>query len=72
MNESRKTNPFKVGDRVTFAPDAHVVGWAWSSFDRLRLNPGDAGIVTRVDKEDYLYLDDERGGFHWGCFKKAT
>jgi hypothetical protein len=70
--EQQKVNPFKIGDRVTFAPDDHTVGWSWSSFDRLRLHPGDTGIVTRISKENYLYLDDDRGGFHWECFKKAT
>jgi len=54
-----------------FAPDEHAIGWAWSSFDRLRLKPGDTGIVTCIDGEMYLYIDDNRGGFHWECFKKA-
>lgn len=70
--EQQKVNPFKIGDQVTFAPDDHTVGWSWSSFDRLRLHPGDTGIITRISKEDYLYLDDDRGGFHWECFKKGT
>jgi len=72
MSDQRKENPFKVGDRVTFAPDEHAVGWSWSSFDRLRLRPGDTGIVTRIAKETFLYLDDDRGGFSWECFKKAS
>jgi hypothetical protein len=72
MTDEKSTNPFNVGDRVTFAPDDRTIGWAWSSFDRLRLQPGDTGTVTRVDKEAYLYLDDDRGGFHWECFKKAS
>ena len=72
MPEEQKVNPFKIGDRVTCTPDDHTVGWAWSSFDRLRLHPGDTGTVTRIGKEHYLYLDDDRGGFHWECFKKAS
>jgi hypothetical protein len=72
MTDKQKANPFKIGDRVTFAPDEHAMGWAWSSFDRLRLHLGDTGIVTRIGKENYLYLDDDRGGFHWECFKKAN
>jgi hypothetical protein len=64
-------NPFKIGDRVTFDPNDHAIGWAWPSFDQLRLKPGDTGIVTRIEKEAYLYLDDDRGGFSWECFKKA-
>jgi hypothetical protein len=64
-------NPFKLGDRVVFAPDDQAAGRAWSSFDRLRLRPGDVGVVTRVANNGYLYLDDERGGFHWECFRNA-
>ena len=71
MTDKKRTNPFQIGDRVAFTPDEHTIGWAWSSFDRLRLKPGDVGIVTRVDRDTYLYLDDDRGGFHWECFKKA-
>lgn len=65
-----KTNPFKVGDRVRFEPDEHALGWSWPSFERARLNPGDTGFVTRIGQGEYLYLDDELGGFHWECFKK--
>ena len=61
-------NPFKIGDQVRFEPSERAVGWSWSSFDRVRLHPGDSGIVTRIDKNDYLYLDDDRGGFRWECF----
>jgi hypothetical protein len=72
MFDEQKANPFKIGDHVIFAPDEHIVGWSWSSFDRLRLEPGDTGIVTRIDKGMYLYVDDDRGGFHWQCFKPAN
>ncbi len=72
MREKQLSNPFKIGDKVTFAPNEHTIGWAWSSLDRLMLKPGDTGIVTRVDREDYLYLDDGRGGFHWECFKSTS
>jgi len=72
MTDTHTMNPFHIGERVTFAPDDHTVGWAWSSFDRLRLQPGDTGTVTRIDQGVYLYLDDDRGGFHWECFKKAA
>ncbi len=69
---SNNSNPFHIGEQVTFSPDERTVGWAWSSFDRLRLNPGDTGTITRIDQGVYLYLDDDRGGFHWECFKKAA
>ncbi len=72
MTDEQKVNPFKIGDRVIFAPNEHTVGWSWSSFDRLRLKPGDSGIVTRIDKGMYLYLDDGRGGFHWESFKPTS
>lgn len=72
MSDTQTMNPFHIGERVTFAPDDRTVGWAWSSFDRLRLQPGDTGTVTRIDQGVYLYLDDDRGGFHWECFKKAA
>ncbi len=71
MADEQKRNPFTIGDRVTFLPDDHAVGWSWPSYDRLKLKPGDTGTITRVDNGMYLYLDDDRGGFHWECFKKA-
>jgi hypothetical protein len=69
--KAQNENPFKVGDRVVFKPDEHATGWAWSMFDRVRLKPGDSGVVTRIDKNAYLYLDDGRGGFHWQCYEKG-
>ena len=76
MTETQPTNPFRIGDRVTFAPGDHAVGWSWSSFDRLKLKPGDTGIITRISNGIsngmYVYLDGDRGGFHWECFKKTT
>jgi hypothetical protein len=66
---ANETNPFKIGDRVCFQPDERAIGWSYSSFDRVRLEPGDIGIVARVKDEQYLYLDDDRGGFHWKCFR---
>jgi len=71
MTEKQTTNPFKVGDRVIFTPDEHAIGWTWYSFDRVRLKPGDAGMVTRIDKDVYLYLDDDRGRFQRECFKRT-
>lgn len=68
MTGEQTSNPFKIGDRVIFSPNEHAIGWAWSSFDRLRLKPGDEGIVTRIENESLL-IDDERGGFHWECFR---
>jgi hypothetical protein len=65
------TNPFKIGDIVQFEPDDHARGWSWPMFERVRLKPGDTGLITRISQGDYLYLDDDRGGFHWECFKKA-
>jgi D-serine deaminase-like pyridoxal phosphate-dependent protein len=70
MSEAQRAIPFKIGDRVRFAPNAHACGWTWSSFDRLRLEPGDTGIVTRIEKGCPV-LDDERGGMHWECFERA-
>lgn len=63
-------NPFKVGDKVMFAPDERTIGWTYPSFDRLRIHPGDVGIVTRI-VGDIILIDDERGGFSWHCFKKV-
>ncbi|MGA3211762.1 MAG: hypothetical protein ABSD20_10685 [Terriglobales bacterium] len=65
-------SPFKVGDRVTFTPDAHAVGWFQHSWEKFRLKPGDAGTVTRIADGRYIYVDDERGGYHWQCFSPAT
>lgn len=71
MADEQASNPFRLGDRVIFVPSERAIGWEWSTFDRVRLKPGDTGIVTRIDRGAYLYLDDERGGFHWECFKRA-
>ena len=62
--------PFCLGERVKFSPDQHADGWSWSSFDRCKLHPGDVGTITRIDKDQYVFLDDERGGFHWRCFQR--
>jgi hypothetical protein len=64
-------NPFGIGDFVKFAPSERAAGWSWSSFDRLRMHPGDTGVVTRIKDNEYLFIDDERGGFHWECFQKV-
>jgi hypothetical protein len=61
-------NPFKIGDRVVFAPDERTVGWTYSTFDRLRIHPGDEGTVTRI-VDDMIFIDDDRAGFAWECFK---
>lgn len=68
MNEHK--NPFKIGDKVIFSPSEHDIGWTWSSFDRLRIHPGDVGFITKM-VNDIIYIDDERGGFYWECFKPA-
>ena len=31
----------------------------------MRLTPGQVGTVTRISNDEYLYLDDDRGGLHW-------
>jgi hypothetical protein len=63
-------NPFEIGDEVRFEPSERAIGLSWSSFDTVRLHPGETRIVTRISEDGYLYLDDERGGFHWECFKR--
>jgi len=45
MTGEKATNPFKVGDKVVFSPSEHAIGWGWSSFDRLRIHPGDVGAI---------------------------
>jgi hypothetical protein len=67
MERSNQECPFQIGDCVVFTPNDHAVGWSWSAFDRVKLKPGDKGIITRIEKGRYLYLDDGRGGFHWQC-----
>ena len=71
MTITQKKNESKVGDPVVFAPNEHAVGWAWSTFERVRLRPGDTGVVTRIERDEYLYLNENRGGFHWECFKRG-
>ena len=70
MAKANKSCPFKIGDRVMFLPDKHTYGWTGPSFERLRLKPGETGVITRIDKETYIFLDDDRGGLHWECFQK--
>ncbi len=64
-------NPFKIGDKVVFAPNERTVGWLWPTFERIKLKPGDVGIITRIEREDFVYLDDGKGGLHWECFKRT-
>jgi len=72
METKTKVCPFNIGDRVAFTPDERTIGWSYPTFERERLKPGDVGTVTRIDKGQYLFLDDNRGGFHWECFTKAS
>ena len=68
---SEHARPSRIGERVRFVPAAHAIGWSWSSVDHLRLHPGDVGTIMRIEREGLLYLDDERGGFHWECFERV-
>lgn len=70
MTGNQAQCPFSVGERVTFIPDDHARGWSWATFERVRLHPGDVGTISRIDAGQYIFLDDERGGFHWQCFKR--
>ena len=72
MTQISNECPFKIGDKVTFTPDERAIGWSYPMFDRVRLKPGDTGLVTRIDQGKYLFLDDDRGGFHWESFTAAT
>lgn len=63
-------NPFHVGDEVVFAPDERTTGWIYPSFDSMRIHPGDIGTVSKIVR-DAIYIDDNRGGISWQCFKKA-
>jgi hypothetical protein len=63
--------PFKVGDRVVFAPDARTKGWHGESFDRLGVHEGDIGVIARIEDGQYIWLEGDRGGFHWQCFQRA-
>lgn len=68
MNE--RSNPFKVGDKVKFDPDERTIGWTYSSFDRLRIHPGDIGMITRI-VGDIVIIDDDRGGFELGMLQES-
>jgi len=72
LETKRLENPFKIGDRVEFVPDERTTGWSYVTFPRVRLKAGDTGTVTRIKKGQYLYLDDNRGGLHWQCFRKTS
>jgi hypothetical protein len=63
--------PFHVGDKVRFIPDDHTVGWTqhfWGT-PKIRLHPGDIGVVTRIENDRDVFLDDDRGGFHWNLYE---
>lgn len=66
-----KCRPFKLGQTVIFTPDEHAKGWSLHTFERVRLKPGEEGVITRIESNMYLYFDDDRGGFHWECFSPA-
>jgi len=68
MKDDKKDIPFKIGDRVEFSPDKKTIGWTSSSFDRLRIHPGDIGIVTKI-VDNAIFIDDDRGGLSWECFR---
>jgi hypothetical protein len=68
----KKQCPFKVGDTVIFSPSEHTRGWYQHAWDKLRIKPGDQGIITRIDQGVYVYLDDNRGGFFFDEYKLAS
>jgi hypothetical protein len=72
MAQEKAMSPFKIGDRLIFSPDERTVGWIGPTFEKVHLKPGDSGVVTRIKDGMYIYLDNERGGFHWECFKRAN
>ena len=47
MCQNQIMNPFKIGGQVVFAPDERTVGWEWPTFERIRLKPGDVGVITQ-------------------------
>jgi hypothetical protein len=50
---SQIMNPFKIGDKVIFAPDERAGGWQWLVLiARIKLKPGDVGIITQIARED--------------------
>jgi ATP-dependent exoDNAse (exonuclease V) alpha subunit len=63
------TNPFQIGDKVVFAPNDHALGWSCMSLDKFRIYPGDAGTISKISDDSYLYIEDDRGGFHWECWQ---
>lgn len=69
-NNSISKCPFKLGDRVKFVPGERTIGWHQHSFKRLGISIGYVGVVTRIEKGMYIYLDDDRGGFSWDNFKE--
>ena len=43
----------------------------WPTLDRIRLQPGDQGVVTRIEADDFVYIEDGKGGLHWQCIQKV-
>jgi hypothetical protein len=64
--------PFNVGDRVVFAPDERTKGWQGEAFDRFGVHEGDKGVIARIEGGQYVWLENDRGGFHWQCFKRIS
>ena len=62
--------PFKIGDSVKFIPSERFKCWHQESFYRLNIYPGYIGKVTKIEKDTFIYLDGNKGGFHWIEFKK--
>ena len=54
-------------------PDQHTIGWTQQAWDsqKIRLHPEDVGVITRIANAQYVYLDDDRGGFHWSQFQRV-
>jgi len=60
-------NPFKIGDKVQFCPNERAQGWSW--FGPGTIQPNDIGVIARIEREDYIYIENDLGGFHWQCFR---
>lgn len=65
-------NPFKIGDRVVFAPDERTTGWYQHSFERWGMLPGDEGIVTRILGDKVEINNNPNTMLHWTQYRMAN
>ena len=62
--------PFRVGDRVRFAPSERTRG-LYQSIESFGIKPGEIQPIAEIRDGFYLYFANGKGGWPWNEFSAA-